>query len=81
MFFMKISSIFCDLNMKFLNGDILFNLLKNVNKNTNHVLKFIMYSNTDIDTILAIIPEIKYILRKPCSRIELEKIVDQIEGF
>ena len=81
MFFRRVSLIISDLNMKFMNGDLLFKFLRQPNINISKTLNFIMYSSEDIISLKSRVPEIKYFLRKPCSKLDLEKLFAEIGGF
>ena len=77
LFFMKISLIICDLNMKFMNGDLLFKVMNQVNSNVFQRINFVMYTNTDINSVYNN-NGIKLFLSKPCRRIDVEKLFDLI---
>ena len=79
LFFMKISMIVCDLNMKFMNGDLLFKVLKQLNDEYFLKIKFVMYTNMDLRTVMENIKGLKYCLRKPCSKVDIEKLYDSLK--
>ena len=79
LFFMKISIVICDLNMNFMNGDLLSKVLEQINKNVFQRIRFVMYTNTDYNTVVYNNSWIKYFLKKPCSRIDIEKLFNDLD--
>ena len=65
LFFMKIFTIKCDFNMNFMNGDLFLKVIHQVKKNVSQRFKFVMYTNTDKETIINYNDGIKYFLKKP----------------
>ena len=72
LFNMKILTIFCDLNMNFLNGDMLFEIINKVNAFKR--IKFVLYTNMDSTTVRQNVKGIKYVLNKPCCRKDIENL-------
>ena len=64
-----------------MNGDLLSKVIGQINKNAFQRIKFVMYTNTDYNTVVYNNSEIKYFLKKPCSRIDLEKLFCNFDKF
>ena len=79
LFYMKISMIICDWNMKFMNGDFLFKVMNLINNNAFQMIKFVMYTNTDIKTVMENVKRLKFYLKKPCNKKDIEKLYDNIK--
>ena len=78
---MKISTVICDLNMNFLNGDLLLKVIGQINNNAFQRIKFVMYTGTDIDTVIRNNSGIKYFLKKPSSRVDVENLFYNLDEF
>ena len=57
-----------------MNGDLLSKVLGQINKNVFQKIKFVMYTNADYNIVVYNNSSIKYFLKKPCSRIDIEKL-------
>ena len=70
-FFLKIKIIISELNLKFMNGDILFKTIKNLNKSPFDKIKSVLYINNEMKGGIDVNNGIKYYLNKPCSKNDL----------
>ena len=78
LFNMKISMVISDLNMKFMNGDLLFEVINKITR--LKIIKFVLYTNTDFSTSMLKVKGLKYYLNKPCSKIDIEKLLEKINN-
>jgi DNA-binding NtrC family response regulator len=76
LFFMNVQMVISDLNMKFLNGDLLFKMLNQINNNAFHSIIFVMYTNTEMHAISNI--GIKHFLKKPCSKSDVIRLMGEL---
>ena len=68
----KISTVMSDLNMKFMNGDLLFEVINKVT--AFRMIEFVLFTNTDFITSMIKVKGLKYYLNKACINIEIEKL-------
>jgi len=80
-FFLKVHLVISDLNMKFMNGDLLYKTLNNLTNNLLRKINFSLYTNTDKETLSHMGLSNIYLLNKPCEKYDLEKIFTQFELF
>jgi CheY-like chemotaxis protein len=80
LFYMKISMVFSDLNMKFMNGDLLFKVISQINRNALQRVKFVMYTNTEKKIVMENVKGVKYFLKKPCAKIDLDRLYSSINN-
>jgi len=81
LYFMKISIIISDINMNFMNGDNLYKIINLVNFNSFQRYKFVLFSNTDIDTNVDSNTGIKYFIKKPCRKADVEEMLKELNFF
>ena len=64
--------------MKFMNGDLLFEVINKITR--LKIIKFVLYTNTDFSTSMLKVKGLKYYLNKPCSKIDIEKLLEKINN-
>lgn len=81
LYFMKILLIISDINMNFMNGDNLFKIMNLVNFNSFQRYKFVLFSNTDINSQKNSISGIKFFIKKPCKKVDVEELLKELNFF
>jgi signal transduction histidine kinase/CheY-like chemotaxis protein len=81
LYFMKISIIISDINMNFMNGDNLYKTINLVNFNSFQRYKFVLFSNTNVDTNIDSDKGTKFFIKKPCRKADVEEMLKGLNFF
>jgi len=65
--------------MKFMNGDLLMKVINEINNHSFDKINFIMYTNTDHQIVRKNVKGVKHLLKKPCTKVDIENLFRTIE--